>query len=460
MNKRSCLSGLIAIALWCSLQTAAGTVYYVDSISGNNQFTGLSPNQAWLDLEKINHTRFLPGDSILFKCGTSYSGSLEIQHSGTTENPIVVGMYGNGNKPAIHGKGKKIYTVLLNNAEHIIVQDLEISNTGTEREKGRTGVLVLAENCGDRRNITLQRLTVRDVNGSLVKKEGGGSGILWENRGDSIRSRFIHLHIKNCHLINCSRNGIISNGYSNRDNWYPSKGILIRDNLLEGIPGDGIVPIGCDGAVIEHNIMRNCPDILSHEEAAAGIWPWSCDNTVIQYNDVSGHNAKWDGQGFDSDYNCLNTTIQYNYSHDNAGGFLLICNDGGSLGKGWNIGTENTVIRYNISVNDGLREYPTTQAGWFSPVIHITGPVKNTQIYNNTIIIKVKNKPEIDKTIVKMDNWGEKWPENTSFYNNYFYVTEDADAGFDFGAAIGTTFFNNVYVGKILNQPKDAIQTP
>ncbi len=52
--------------------------------------------------------------------------------------------------------------------------------------------------------------------------------------------------------------------------------------------------------LIEYNVMRNCPDMLPDTEAAAGIWPWSCDNTLVQFNEVSGHKAPWDAQGFDS----------------------------------------------------------------------------------------------------------------------------------------------------------------
>lgn len=74
--------------------------------------------------------------------------------------------------------------------------------------------------------------------------------------------------------------------------------------------------------------MRDCPDMLPDTEAAAGIWPWSCDNTLVQFNEVSGHKAPWDAQGFDSDWNCRGTVIQYNYSHDNYGGLVLVCNDG------------------------------------------------------------------------------------------------------------------------------------
>jgi hypothetical protein len=226
--------------------------------------------------------------------------------------------------------------------------------------------------------------------------------------------------------------------------------VIIRNNVLEDIPGDGIVPIGCDGAIIENNVLRDFPDILSHEEAAAGIWPWSSDNTLIQYNEVSGHKAKWDGQGFDSDYNCNGTVIQYNYSHDNYGGFLLICNNGFTYNQPGNMGTKNTIIRHNISINDGIRPYPTKREGPFSPIFHITGPVENTTIKNNTIILP---KETLDNTILKMDNWGNLWPKETFFENNIFY--SEGPSRFVFGEDLKTQFNNNVYYGDIENLPTD-----
>ena len=37
-----------------------------------------------------------------------------------------------------------------------------------------------------------------------------------------------------------------------------------------------------------------------------------------------------DGEGYDSDYNCRNTRVSVQPdSHDNDGGFVLICTDGG-----------------------------------------------------------------------------------------------------------------------------------
>ena len=407
--------------------TTEQNVYYVDSENGSDSNSGASPEKAWESLEKVNNHVFKPGDKLYFKAGTEYNGQFRPKGSGAEGNPIVVNEYGKGEKPAIHGEGRYKAAVLINNIEYWEVNNLEITNKGKEREPERRGLIVRAWNFGDCHHIILDSLEIHDVNGSLIKEKGGGSAILWRNGGDSVKTRFVDLVIKNSHFYRCERNGINSWGYTKRDEWYPSIGVVVKNNLLEEIPGDGIVPIGCDSAVIEHNVMRECPDILPHSEAAAGIWPWSSDNTIIQYNEVSGHKAKWDGQGFDSDWNCRNTVIQYNYSHDNYGGFLLICNNGNNIGTSGNIGTKGTVIRYNVSINDGLRPYPTQRRGFFSPTMHISGPVENTRIYNNVIIIPEKPKEEIDRTLVEMDNWGGPWPDSTLFANNILYTSSPVD---------------------------------
>lgn len=438
---------ILCISLFFS---CGSSVYYVNSELGNDANSGKSPAKAWASLQKVNQAIFQPGDKILFKSGTTYYGQLEPKGSGIKDKPILIDRYGIGKKPAIHGEGNKLHTLLLYNVEYWEIRNLEITNTGNERAANRRGVIVRAENFGDCNHIVLDSLEIHHVNGSLVKKDGGGSAILWENSGDKIPTRFVDLIIQNNHLHHSGRNGINAKGNTKRDKWFPSIGVIIRNNLLENIPGDGIVPIGCDGAIVENNVLRDFPDILSHEEAAAGIWPWSSDNTLIQYNEVSGHKAKWDGQGYDADFNCIGTTIQYNYSHDNYGGFLLICNDGFSYQTTGNIGTKNTTIRNNISINDGLRPYPTKRKGDFSPIFHITGPTENTVIQNNIIIL---TKNTLDNTLVNMDNWGNRWPVKTIFENNIFYA--DTPSQFIFGEDTGTKFINNNYYGAIKNLPED-----
>lgn len=450
MNK---LLAIIVGVLLCTC-VSPSRIFYMDSIAGDDANPGTSETAAWKTLDKLNQQVFQPGDRILFKAGTEYIGQFEPKGSGSVESPVIVDKYGEGNKPTLHGEGRKQHTLLLEGIEYWEVNNLEITNQGKKNVPGRNGVIIYAWDKGDVHHIHLKNLTVRDVNGSCVKNEGAGNGIYWHNGGDVTPTRFIDLLIENCHIYRCQRNGITGNGNSGRDKWFPSLQVVVRGNVVEGVSGDGIVPIACDGALIEYNIVRDSPDLLRIEDAAAGIWPWSCDNTLIQFNEVSGQHAKWDGQGFDSDYNCRNTVIQYNFSHDNAGGMVMVCNEGNTLGQPYNIGTENTIIRGNVSINDGLREYPT-RPGWFAPTIHISGPAKNTLIEDNVMIILQKQSPDMDRSVLIMDNWGGSWPEKTTFSGNLFYVMNDPLAyKFEIGGSKGTTFKGNTFYGNFINKPE------
>ena len=94
------------------LFSSCRNVYYVDALSGNDFNSGKSPNKAWASLQKVNQMVFQPGDKILFKSGTVYYGQLEPKGSGVKGKPIYINRYGQGKKPAIHGKGEKLYTLL------------------------------------------------------------------------------------------------------------------------------------------------------------------------------------------------------------------------------------------------------------------------------------------------------------------------------------------------------------
>lgn len=412
--KSVCFIMAVFVAL-CS--TTLASTYYVNPASGLDSNEGTGSDRPWASLRRVNEQVFKPGDKILFAAGSSFSGQLELKGSGSSATPIRVDRYGDGSNPAIHGRGEKLHTVLLENVEYWELRNLEVTNTGDESQAERRGVIVRARDFGDCHHIVLEGLEIHHVNGSLVKKIGGGSGILWENRGDKIKTRFVGLQILNCHIHHCERNAINSKGNARRDRWYPSLDVVIRGNLIEHVLGDGIVPIGTEGALIEYNVIRKGVDALPKSEAAAGIWPWSSDRTLIQFNEVSDHRAKWDGQGFDADYNCFGTVIQFNYSHDNWGGFLLVCNQGASYGSPINMGTKDTIIRYNLSINDGVRPYETRR-GFFSPTFHISGPVENTKIYRNIIIIPSKPLAAIKNSLLVAGEWGNAYPDGIEFYEN------------------------------------------
>ena len=415
---------LLLLAFLFSCSSLDSYNIYIDSNDGDDKNSGNSKQNAWASLVNLDNIILKPGTTIHLKADSEFNGVIEINDSGTENNPIFFKSYGNGKKPIVNGNGEKKHTILLNNVEHIIIDGIEISNKGIERLEARTGLTILAEDSGELNNIVIQNMVIRDVNGSLVKSDGGGSAILIRKFGEKIKSRINGLQILNNHIYKTERNAINFRASANRDKWYPNLNVIVKNNLIEKVPGDGIVIFGCDGAIVEHNTLRDFPDVLPDSEAAAGIWPYSSDNTIIQFNEVSGHKAKWDAQGYDSDWNSVGTIIQNNYSHDNYGGFVLVCNAGSSYGDKINIGTANTIIRNNLSINDGIRPYPTTRRGVFSPTFHITGPVENTHIHDNIIIIPKKNQ-NVDNTIVRIDNWGGPWPMKTTFENNKFYFEGD-----------------------------------
>ena len=354
----------------------------------------------WKTLDKVNAHVFVAGDKLLFKSGSKWTGQLHPEGSGIETLPIVIDRYGGNTNPVIDGRGIPEATVLLKNQEYWEINNLEITNHGNG-VRVRRGVHVDALNYGEMHHIYLRSLTIHDVNGTDKSKVNGG--ISYTAEGGSKSSRFVDLRIENNRIYHVDRSGIF--GWSNhwlRSKWYPSLGVVVRNNRVDDVGGDGIVVVATDGALIENNVVSR-----ANQRSAGyniGIWPWSADNTVVQYNEVYGTRGQRDGEGFDSDWNSRNTIIQYNYSHDNEGGFVLICNEGGMDAR-LSIGNTGTIVRYNISQNDHHRG------------INLAGPVANSQIYNNTIYVNKNDKVHL----ILYSNW-KGWSADTYLANNIFYV--------------------------------------
>jgi hypothetical protein len=444
---------IVFFVVACSTQHRTSTNYYFDPVAGNDSNAGTSPEHAFKTLGRIKALKIAPGDSILLKSGALFTEQFYISCKGDSAKPIVVGKYGGDERPHVKGDASNMQAVHIFNSENIVVRDLEVSNKGTEPVDGLNGVLVELLNYGTAKNITLDNLFVHDVYGMLVREnKGGGNGIKIENfhdeKTDSISSRFDELLIQNCYVKNCQRNGINMWGNWIRKKWNPNLHVVIRHNVIDGVPGDGIVPVACESPLVEYNIMKNSPRTLPASEACDGIWPWSCDNAIVQYNIVSDHKSQVDGYGFDSDWNSTNSIFQYNLSYNNDGGFLLLCNSGG-WPTDWSIGNIGTIVRYNISINDGLRNYsvPKSKRKYFSPVIHITGPTKNSLIEKNIFYIFKKTEPQIDKTFVSLTDWSG-YPDSTFFSNNYFFVGEP-NIAVDSTKSTNNFYEGNKYVGPL-----------
>lgn len=389
--------------------------YYVDASMGTDTNDGRSFATPWQSLERVNQAKLQPGDRVAFKSGEVFKGRLHIQSSGSASEPIVFTAYESGAPPVLQAEGVFDETVWIENASHVVVENLEIANTGPEPQPGRKGIYILARDAGVVENITLRNLKVRDVNGGYAKVEDSGAGIKWLADSNQIATRFNGLLIENCHLIRCQRDGI----KGGMDPWHDmtalSTQVVIRNNIIEAGGGDGIVPIGTKGAVVEFNRIYGGriglegadPDFILEAGPSAGIWPWSAKNTVIRFNEVWDYEGVLDGQAFDADWNCDGTRFEFNLSGNNAGGFFLVCNFPVQEKIGRSIGNVNTLIRHNISLNDRNRGFV------------LNGPVRDVEITRNIIY----NTTEDSFQLLVDTPWGEEnYAVSATIRDNYFYL--------------------------------------
>jgi hypothetical protein len=210
--------------------------------------------------------------------------------------------------------------------------------------------------------------------------------------------------------------------------------IRVASNHLERIGGDGIIPWCVKGAVIEHNFVRQANN-NSVKQGHAAIWPYFCEDVVFQYNEVCETKTKYDGMAFDFDNSNQRCIYQYNYSHDNEGGFLNMCCDGNANGN---------IARYNISQNDGCL------AGSRVFLVHGHGN-HGYQVYNNTIYAKNGNPAMFEQGA---DSKGS----SILFQNNIFINVGSGT----FRAPKGCQFERNLYFGsgQITNDVKSMLADP
>ena len=179
---------------------------------------------------------------------------------------------------------------------------------------------------------------------------------------------------------------------------------------------------GSDGNDVDRAVQR---------EGNCAIWPWAADNTVIQYNEVTRTGDIGDGEAYDSDYYCDGTIIQYNYSHNNPGGFLRICN--GDPGAGHY--NRNTVVRYNISENDGDHD---------DAVIDLWKRLDNCRVYGNTIRVPGgKGK----RVLVGSNKHGGGEGGTNYWYENTWIVENGTTGRFQIGDGSSNRWWDNNYAG-------------
>lgn len=437
------IPGLASLVL--AAMPARAASYHVDALRGDDGNDGLSVQTAWKSLSKLRDLALRPGDRVLLAAGSVWREPLVIRRSGAAGAPISFSRTGDGPRPRIDAGGVAENGIEIVNAEYVSVSGLEVTNSASEPAI-RRGVLIAADDMGVARGISVSNLYIHDVSGTNTRKDNGG--IVFRATSTKVASRFEGLTIERNIIWRVDRSAIsgISDQVS-RARWFPSRFVVIRDNHVEDIGGDGIVVRGADGALIEHNIVRHAAARAPGYNA--GIWQWSTDNTLIQLNEAAFTHGVLDGQGFDSDFNSRDTVLTYNYSHDNEGGFLLLSTPV-KRNDAENLGNTGTTARFNVSRHDRTR------------VFQLAGAT-NARIESNVVHVGKDD----DVQLVLATEW-LGWSSDIVFRDNIFAVAGTARYGYEvgrngghylmdggFGPARHIRFAGNAFLGHHVDPPQD-----
>jgi len=385
LDMKSRTSLILAIVLLFHMAGRAFAATYFVSSAGSDRNNGTSVSSPWASISKVNRTQFRPGDFIRFKTGGTWAGQLRPKGSGIAGAPITLGAYGSGAKPVIDGKGVDgTAAIRLENQEYWTIENMEATNWAAHYGT-RWGIYIGASDGRIKHGIKILNNTVREVYASPIRSPAADAGypgfykvggifidIRAPGRADGVL-------IEGNYVTRIIGEGIAffgqweREGVMNYSNCSPH--VVVRNNTVSRTAGDGILMLGTDDELVEHNLVEYAGALgVPGTDYIAGMWPTRHVNGLWQFNEVH-HTAKWkgDGEGLDNDCFVKGITIfQDNYSHDNAGGFFLDCiaPDGGQ-----------SVVRYNISEGDAMiGDLHRDNALYYNNVFYAAGRILSARV--------------------------------------------------------------------------------
>jgi hypothetical protein len=408
----NCLVGLLFIGLLVT--DVEGGVYYVDSAGGSDTNSGTASISAWKTLTKVNGTTFRPKDSILFKAGESWMGTLSPLGSGDEGNPITISSYGtNQAMPLINGNGNTD-ALILTNQQYWEINGLEVINpASTDAE--RRGIHLCAANFGTVNHLYVSNCYIHNIHGKVDVSNGDQSakrsgGIEVEVIADALTpTRFNDVIIQNCTISSVTNQGVVACGnrggsdYPGTAAWNARhcSNLIIRNNVINDVCKNAMSIRYCDNTcLVEHNVVFDTAITTSGNQIVA----YGCRGTIFQYNEGyrnHGGDSARDGSLYDSDLRTVQTVWQYSYSHDNSWGLFVQYASASDVSDRRDTGD---VVRYNISRND---------KGDIFALTGDRGALSSEYIYNNTIYASAGLSP----TFIDDRTGGHA----SYFYNNIFY---------------------------------------
>ena len=415
-------------AEFISDNTCSNNTYYV-SATGDDKNSGLTPNDAWASIDKINSMVIKPGDAIRFEGGKSFLGTLKFDSNdanGGSAAPVTVSSYGTGRATILAGNGNGID---IYNTAGFKISNLIVAGNASTGIKN-SGIQFFTDLGGDVK-LDFAEVTNVEVHGFR------DFGIVFGSWNGSVNNTgYTNVLVEGAKVYDIMDVGISSYGnFSASKTGYAHRNITVRNCEVFNITGlttktnshsgNGILLSDVQNSVIEYSTVYNSGQLNANTSGGpVGIWYWDADQVVIQHNEVYGMKSgtSKDGGGFDLDGGVTNGIMQYNYSHDNYGAGYLIGQFTGARPM------SNIVVRYNISENDAATN------GGSVYLFNGSSPssMKDIHVYNNTLYIEEQYS---GSAAIKVLNW-KTISENINFQNNILVAENGADllqvpAGYD-----------------------------
>lgn len=484
-------------------ENSYGTNYYLDSNISKTDGEGLSPDDAFDSLDDINERVFQPGDKILIKAGSKFIGTLWPKGSGCAGYPIIIDMYGQGDKPLIDGDGAYFMpqqkdwqgpftgedgnqigaAVYLYNQEYIEINNLAITNQGDNVNRDRSGIRVEGYDYGVINHIYIRNCDIKDVRGyngqddiySVIPTDEDGRPLFgYEGDGQNPNTTNTFWGARTTHRTG----GINLSTYTAR---HPEarnafnvpvqeldeskkitifNDILIENNTIENCQANGITTTNVKGS-LDDDAFRHTNVIIRnnyiHNVTRAGIVPLYTSGVLVEFNKVDTFQSTYEGYGCGIWCDRANDMIfQYNE----------VCNgQNGNDGMAFNLDdmTRNGLIQYNYTHNNyggGYMLHVRQNSYNRNNIIRYNLSINDSGVFaaHNAQIVavgenettKIENAQVYNNSFISNKDCHAVYQGDEVFYNNnIWYFTNPAVATrqkcFEPGA--NSSFNNNAYIG-------------
>ncbi len=410
---------------------SSGNIYYVSSsFEGESKGTQDYPYKT---LDEVNNLSLKSGDSVLFKCGDTFEGTLNFSSiEGEDDNPITIASYGEGNKPIISSKTG--HGINIEKASNVVVRDLKVKVYGLDRGKFpsdcRYGIRFYYPYVGENkyRNIYIFN---NEVEGNSVSDNVMGITIssLEGSAKSSPRNVVSNVYVKNNLVHTLGRSGITSSGWLvnekiNQNNSFMDlyNNIHFDNNVVYDVGCIGIYILGCTDSTINRNLIHDTGVYTENQilEGECGIMALGTKNCDILFNEcynIFDQETGYDAMGIDIDWNTTNVNVQYNYLHDCQGpGVGTMANQNSYIR---NNRIENCLGDTNHQGALSISNY-TSRYDCVDEDMHA---VRNLLIEDNLILHNVEDKALF---LVMPSNGDETFKDNKFIKNHLVYTGDDS----------------------------------